>query len=56
MEQVDPNIRSKTPRVTLAIAAVTSAFAVGVALPASAYADPVPSPAPPAPPASPTSP
>jgi Fibronectin-attachment protein (FAP) len=54
MDQVDPNsTRRKRPRATLAIAAVTSAFVVTIALPATSYADPEPvppSPSPTAPP------
>src|SRR6201993_411498 len=47
MDQVDPNsTRRKGLRATLTIAAVTSAFAVTVALPATSNADPEPAPAP----------
>src|SRR6516164_5352281 len=63
MNQVDPNsTRRNGLRATLAIATVTSAFAVGIALPATSNADPEPAPpvptttAPPAPPAPPAAP
>jgi Fibronectin-attachment protein (FAP) len=47
MDHVDPNpTRRKGPWATLAIAAVTSAFAVSIALPATSNADPEPAPAP----------
>src|ERR1700740_375900 len=60
MDHVDPNpTRRKGPWATLAIPAVTSAFAVSIALPATSSADPEPAPPVPAPttgaaPASPT--
>ena len=60
MEQVDPNsTRRNGLRATLAIATVTSAFAVSIALPATSNADPVPAPPSPttaAPPAAPGAP
>ena len=63
MNEVDPNsTRRKGLRATLTIAMVTSAFAVGIALPATSNADPEPAPpvptttAPPAPPAAPAAP
>src|SRR6516165_6315410 len=63
MNQVDPNsTRRNGLRATLAIATVTSAFAVTIALPATSNADPEPAPpvptttAPPAPPAAPAAP
>src|SRR6516225_8509403 len=63
MNQVDPNsTRRNGLRATLAIATVTSAFAVSIALPATSNADPEPAPpvptttAPPAPPAPPAAP
>ena len=63
MNQVDPNsTRRNGLRATLAIATVTSAFAVGIALPATSNADPETAPpvptttAPPAPPAAPAAP
>jgi Fibronectin-attachment protein (FAP) len=59
MDQVDPNsTRRKGLRATLTIAAVTSAFAVTVALPATCGADPepAPAPAPPSPTAAPATP
>jgi Fibronectin-attachment protein (FAP) len=47
MDHVDPNpTRRKGPWATLTIAAVTSAFAVTIALPATSNADPEPAPAP----------
>ncbi|WP_216639713.1 alanine and proline-rich secreted protein Apa, partial [Mycobacterium sp. 1164966.3] len=54
MEQVDQNsTRSKGLWATLAIAAVSGASAITIALPAVSNADPEP---PPSPPASPTAP
>ena len=51
MDQVEPNsIRRKGLWATLAIATVTSASAVTIALPATSNADPEPAPPPPAPP------
>lgn len=48
MDQVDPNsMRRQVPWATLAIAAVTSAFAVAIALPPTSNADPEPAPSPP---------
>ncbi|WP_304528626.1 APA family fibronectin-binding glycoprotein [Mycobacterium sp. E342] len=49
MDQVEPNsTRRKSLWATLAIATVTSASAVTIALPATSYADPeVPTPVPP---------
>ncbi|ORA84672.1 alanine and proline-rich secreted protein Apa [Mycobacterium malmoense] len=48
MDQVDPNSTCRqVPWATLAIAAVTSAFAVAIALPPTSNADPEPAPPPP---------
>ncbi|MBW0013038.1 alanine and proline-rich secreted protein Apa [Mycobacterium sp.] len=45
MDQVDPKLRRREgPRAALTIAAVTSAFAVAIALPATSKADPQPVP------------